>query len=108
MTQHRLVYLIPGANQLVQIPVQKLSEARAIIDSLDLSQVSGVRISHLSDRASDEVITHRLEGRILQPMPQPHELDLGLYNADPDCLHDEQVQPGGGVRCSRCAGWFCF
>lgn len=35
--------------------------------------------------------------------------DVGpLYNADDDCDHDVQPAPGGGVKCTRCPGWFCF
>lgn len=34
--------------------------------------------------------------------------DLELWDADPTCDHDEQAQPGGGVKCTKCGGWFCF
>lgn len=34
--------------------------------------------------------------------------DDNLYNADPDCDHDVQCAPGGGVKCTKCPGWFCF
>lgn len=31
-----------------------------------------------------------------------------LWGADPDCDHDIQAQPRGGVKCTKCAGWFCY
>lgn len=31
-----------------------------------------------------------------------------LWNADPNCVHDEQPASGGGVKCTKCPGWFCF
>jgi ATP-dependent exoDNAse (exonuclease V) alpha subunit len=32
----------------------------------------------------------------------------GLLNADPNCVHNEVAAPGGGVKCTKCGGWFCF
>ena len=37
---------------------------------------------------------------------QPEEVEL--FSADPDCLHWVKDAPGGGIRCVRCRGWFCF
>jgi hypothetical protein len=34
--------------------------------------------------------------------------DVELLSADPDCLHWVKRAPGGGIRCVRCSGWFCF
>ena len=31
-----------------------------------------------------------------------------LYNADPNCVHDVKAQLSGGVKCTKCPGWFCF
>ena len=31
-----------------------------------------------------------------------------LFDADPDCEHDIQAKPNGGVGCVKCGGWFCF
>lgn len=31
-----------------------------------------------------------------------------LYNADENCEHDIQPAIGGGVKCTKCSGWFCF
>lgn len=31
-----------------------------------------------------------------------------LWAADPDCDHDVQCAPGGGVKCTKCPGWFCY
>lgn len=34
--------------------------------------------------------------------------DSELWDADPNCEHDIKAQPGGGVRCLKCSGWFCY
>ena len=31
-----------------------------------------------------------------------------LWDADPDCDHEVVNAPGGGVKCNKCPGWFCF
>ena len=31
-----------------------------------------------------------------------------LYDADPDCKHKVIDANGGGVKCIKCTGWFCF
>ncbi len=35
-------------------------------------------------------------------------LEWLLYDADENCEHDEQPALGGGVKCVKCGGWFCF
>lgn len=37
-----------------------------------------------------------------------HAEQYPLWNADPNCVHDEQPASGGGVKCRKCSGWFCF
>ena len=31
-----------------------------------------------------------------------------LYNADQNCKHKIVCAPGGGVKCTKCSGWFCY
>ena len=31
-----------------------------------------------------------------------------LYDADPNCDHFVVDAPGGGVKCTKCPGWFCY
>lgn len=31
-----------------------------------------------------------------------------LFNAGEKCRHAVSSAPGGGVKCSKCPGWFCF
>lgn len=31
-----------------------------------------------------------------------------LYSTDPDCKHKVVHATGGGVRCTKCSGWFCY
>jgi hypothetical protein len=38
---------------------------------------------------------------------EPYETDE-LYDADPECKHEVKSAVGGGVKCTKCPGWFCF
>jgi hypothetical protein len=31
-----------------------------------------------------------------------------LWNADPNCKHKIVNANGGGIRCIKCGGWFCY
>lgn len=31
-----------------------------------------------------------------------------LWDADPKCRHKIVDAPGGGVKCTKCGGWFCY
>lgn len=37
-----------------------------------------------------------------------HLRDIKLYNADPNCNHNIVPQLSGGVKCTKCGGWFCY
>ena len=38
-----------------------------------------------------------------------HAADIGvLWDAEPNCLHVVVGAPGGGVKCTKCSGWFCY
>jgi len=38
----------------------------------------------------------------------PQLTHLPLYNADPNCNHNTIPAPGGGIKCTKCKGWFCY
>lgn len=38
----------------------------------------------------------------------PEEFGQELWDADLNCDHDIQSAPGGGVKCTKCRGWFCY
>lgn len=42
------------------------------------------------------------------PLPTKEKLTDELYDADPHCKHEVKDAPGGGVKCAKCPGWFCF
>lgn len=42
-----------------------------------------------------------------RPDPDP-PYEGELWGADPNCNHDVQCAPGGGVKCTKCPGWFCY
>lgn len=31
-----------------------------------------------------------------------------LWDADPNCKHEVKPALGGGVKCTKCRGWFCY
>lgn len=31
-----------------------------------------------------------------------------LWGGDPNCQHDVQCAPGGGVKCTKCGAWCCY
>jgi hypothetical protein len=35
-------------------------------------------------------------------------MDWELWDADPKCDHEVVDAPGGGVKCNKCKGWFCY
>lgn len=34
--------------------------------------------------------------------------ERNLWHADPDCEHNVVGVSGGGVKCTKCSGWFCY
>lgn len=53
-------------------------------------------------------MTDRIDGEE-SPAKSPDGKRLpDLYGADPDCEHDIRPAPGGGVKCIKCPGWFCY
>ena len=38
----------------------------------------------------------------------PRPADNELWNAKPDCDHEIEAAPGGGIRCTKCPGWYCY
>lgn len=36
------------------------------------------------------------------------EDSTGLFDANPDCDGEVVSQIGGGVKCNKCHGWFCY
>ena len=40
--------------------------------------------------------------------PKQLKNDGELWGADPACDHHVICAPGGGVKCTKCGGWFCY
>jgi len=36
------------------------------------------------------------------------DYDGKLWDADPKCIHEIINAQGGGVKCTKCSGWFCY
>ena len=41
------------------------------------------------------------------PEPEPQSSTY-LHGADPSCKHHIIHANGGGIKCTKCAGWFCY
>lgn len=39
---------------------------------------------------------------------QEHLNETRLHGADPRCKHNVVLASGGGVKCTKCPGWFCY
>ena len=35
-------------------------------------------------------------------------IDVMLYDADPNCDHEEDPKCWSGIRCIKCGGWDCY
>lgn len=53
----------------------------------------------ISDEAEDHIPMHRIGTDFSQE---------ALWDANPTCQHDIQPAPGGGIKCTKCRGWFCY
>jgi hypothetical protein len=43
-----------------------------------------------------------------EPPKKPATYKDTLWEADPNCDHHVVCAPGGGVKCTKCTGWFCY
>ena len=67
-------------------------------------------------KTANETISHFVRRAIQNELnrsshntPRPLEnYDGELYNADPNCEHNVVPQLSGGVKCTKCGGWFCY
>jgi hypothetical protein len=69
----------------------------------DLDAV-GLRIDDRFDGDVNEFKVVDVKARMKELFPEEDE----LWNADPNCKHDVRCAPGGGVKCTKCPGWFCY
>lgn len=67
------------------------------------------RVIHCPNALDTEYVEPDANPIHCEPQPAAHfDTDGELWNADPNCQHDEQPAPGGGVKCTKCPGWFCY
>ena len=63
------------------------------------------RLADLLEEAANEIESRRPK---LPPRLDNSHYDYRLYNAKSDCDHYVTYASGGGVRCLKCPGWFCY
>lgn len=56
-------------------------------------------------KAAFDDVAERAKAAEGRPMT---EYDEPLFDADPKCDHRVVPASGGGIRCRKCRGWFCF
>jgi hypothetical protein len=64
--------------------------------------VNGAAIKEMPWPEDEELLQPKISS---DPKGSPDE---ELWHADPNCQHDIRSAPGGGVKCSKCPGWFCY
>jgi hypothetical protein len=73
-------------------------------DSVDICLDCAADIEHyFRYNPKTEVIVEKSEEE-----KKPSKYEDELFGADPNCDHDVRPAPGGGVKCTKCPGWFCF
>lgn len=54
----------------------------------------------------------RLLDAVFAPLKENNTIKLDkdeeLWQANPDCEHNIICAPGGGIKCTKCSGWFCW
>jgi hypothetical protein len=58
------------------------------------------------DSATGRIISLK-EKKVEQVTPNGDPV-ADLLDADPNCEHNIVSAPGGGVKCTKCTGWFCY
>ena len=41
-------------------------------------------------------------------VPRAPEKEPELWGSEATCVHVVVSAPGGGIRCTKCPGWFCY
>jgi len=49
-----------------------------------------------------------IQEKLNQTLKEDTVFEDELFDADPDCEHEIVDAHGGGVKCTKCTGWFCF
>jgi predicted RNase H-like HicB family nuclease len=74
-------------------------------------------LGHLRSVQGEVMQHYKEKGKTMpKPSPAPFEKEEEgpkweteeLFDADPDCDHQVKDAPGGGVKCTKCNGWFCY
>ena len=47
-------------------------------------------------------------GEIIFTDDEENEEDEFLFDADENCNHEIVSASGGGIKCTKCKGWFCY
>lgn len=84
------------AQQIIRDDTECEEECRKLLSNYDTSNSNGVvPLQDLIQKVLDEFTEHVYT-------------DEDLFDADPNCKHKVICAPGGGVKCTKCSGWFCY
>lgn len=66
-------------------------------------------VGELLKNDKDEHVCNPHEpAQIEQATPNGELMTDTLFDADPNCKHNVVPALGGGVKCTKCRGWFCY
>lgn len=94
------------------MPVEELKTI--YVRSVDLERL-GVQIAHwtgddpeLRQECKDNA--EKIARLFVPKKPKYDKLgpDDVLWGADDNCDHEIMYPPGGGMKCHKCGGWFCY
>jgi len=93
---------------------RKFNEIR--LRAIDLERL-GIQVSFVYADDTETLQQCRENAKKLKdaffPEPKEEKFDkLGpddvLWEADDNCDHEIVYPPGGGMKCRKCRGWFCY
>lgn len=112
---YHIIYLYKAERQLLTVIENYTSElsGNKIFTHIRLGQYK------FAEEVIEKIVNHFGEINMteqMQKQSQVRELKQvtgkywweALYSADENCDHDIQPASGGGVKCTKCNGWFCF
>lgn len=92
-------------------PIEKEGYYVRKITPISTGSFGKVLCKGIPDEETAKVICDALRADFFQKK-EAEGVPLGpndeLFNADPTCDHRIVAAGGGGVRCIKCPGWFCY
>ena len=79
---------------------------RVVADLIALSRE--IKSNQKAMREFTQSLKGKTKGSAWTKRPKRTPDKDGLLDADPKCKHKIVDAPGGGIKCTKCSGWFCY